>query len=83
MQKLPRANSVMELHLRETPRIQERMKIETTMKCHYFMVEIQLEIHMVLSKLKSSIFSPSKKWGGGGLKPPSPSPSAVPVGKSN
>ena len=28
-QKLPRAYSVMKLHLRETPRIQERMKIET------------------------------------------------------
>ena len=44
VQKLPRAKSMMELHLNETTRIQERMKIETTMKCQYFTVEVQLSV---------------------------------------
>ena len=39
--KLPRAYSVMKLYLRETLRIQERMKIETTAEMPYFTVEIQ------------------------------------------
>ena len=40
VQKLPRAYSVMKLHLNETPLFQERMKIEQ-LKCHYFTVEIR------------------------------------------
>ena len=41
VQKLSRAYSEMKLHLRETRRIQERMKIETTAEMPYFTVEIQ------------------------------------------
>ena len=36
MKKLPRAYSVMKLYLRETPRIQERIKIETTAEMPLF-----------------------------------------------
>ena len=36
VQKLPRAYSVMKLHLRETPQIQEQTKIETTAEMPLF-----------------------------------------------